>query len=479
MSTVEIVNDGAIEKLTIPVPDGGGIVVMKGRNGSGKTTALNAVESLVSGKGSLPLRDGTKKGSVEGFGVTMTIGRSTRRKGEAEVLSLDGKFSVIDLVEPGIKSAEAADAKRIKALIGISAVEASDSALYEAAGGKDAYLQLASPTTVAECDIVSKVERFKRDLEKAARVHEDEAENHRGAAKMLELTEDMPDFVQNAEAKLEAAIVEHSKLETRKSERESALAKKEELARQLTELREASESRDVKKLDQRIVIHEGQLEAHANAIGRAREALAKAEAEHLKVYDALQNLVEARAEAVEHEERIAKFEAQLEESTPEPVTDEELATARTAIDTARQMVIDNERHKQMSAKTMMRNAEIEKLEQCQKKALELRESAHSLDEVMSNLVGDGPLRVEDGRLVTTTKRGTTYYAELSWGERWRMALEIAAKVVGDGGAIVVPQEAYEGLDPTNRAELNEIAKEVGVVIFTAEADDGEIRAEVL
>ena len=47
MSTVEIVNDGAIEKLTIPVPDGGGIVVMKGRNGSGKTTALDAVESLV------------------------------------------------------------------------------------------------------------------------------------------------------------------------------------------------------------------------------------------------------------------------------------------------------------------------------------------------------------------------------------------------------------------------------------------------
>ena len=109
-------------------------------------------------------------------------------------------------------------------------------------------------------------------------------------------------------------------------------------------------------------------------------------------------------------------------------------------------------------------------------AKDLREKAKQTDEVLSEIVADipaCPLRVIDGRLVTNTKRGATFYSDLSAGERWRIALDIAIQAVGTGGLLVIPQEAWEGLDPANRAAIDAQAKSAKVVVLTAEcsADD--------
>ena len=40
-------------------------------------------------------------------------------------------------------------------------------------------------------------------------------------------------------------------------------------------------------------------------------------------------------------------------------------------------------------------------------------------------------------------RSATFYADLSSGERWRIALDIAIQAVGTGGLLVIPQEAWE------------------------------------
>jgi len=63
------------------------------------------------------------------------------------------------------------------------------------------------------------------------------------------------------------------------------------------------------------------------------------------------------------------------------------------------------------------------------------------------------------------------------GERWRIALEIAIAAVGEGGLLVIPQEAWEGLDPLNREAIAQQAKAALVVILTAECSDGELTAE--
>jgi ABC-type multidrug transport system ATPase subunit len=111
-----------------------------------------------------------------------------------------------------------------------------------------------------------------------------------------------------------------------------------------------------------------------------------------------------------------------------------------------------------------------------------REAAGAVDQVLSDMVArvTKRLRVEAGRLVCDTDRGAELLSDLSGGERWRLAVEIAAEQVGQGGLVTVPQEAWEGLDPQNRAEVAEIARRVGVVLLTAEcSENSEIAAEVV
>ncbi len=93
MKTVVITNTRPIKRLEMSI-EPGELLVLRGRNGTGKSHALNAVAALVSGKGSLEVRDGTLKGSVEGFGAKITVAKSTRRSGVLEVTGLEGKLAV-------------------------------------------------------------------------------------------------------------------------------------------------------------------------------------------------------------------------------------------------------------------------------------------------------------------------------------------------------------------------------------------------
>jgi hypothetical protein len=88
------------------------------------------------------------------------------------------------------------------------------------------------------------------------------------------------------------------------------------------------------------------------------------------------------------------------------------------------------------------------------------------------------LRFQDGRLVLDTVRGETFFGDLSDGERWRIALDIAIDAGGPGCVIPIEQGAWQDLDPSNRAAIARHAQERQVTILTAECDDGELRAEV-
>ena len=109
MRTVSIKDIGPVKSLTLSIPDTGGICVLRARNGAGKTKALEAVNSLISGNGSLECRDGSLRGEISGFGAKIAVGRSTRRSGELEVTGLEGRFDISMLIDPGLKSPDAAD----------------------------------------------------------------------------------------------------------------------------------------------------------------------------------------------------------------------------------------------------------------------------------------------------------------------------------------------------------------------------------
>jgi hypothetical protein len=95
--------------------------------------------------------------------------------------------------------------------------------------------------------------------------------------------------------------------------------------------------------------------------------------------------------------------------------------------------------------------------------------------VLSSVVSacSAALRVDDGRIVTDTARGQTLYADLSHGERWRLAIDFAIRAVGRRGVLVCPQEAWEGLDPANRESVRQQLEGSGVTLYTAACSDDE------
>jgi DNA repair exonuclease SbcCD ATPase subunit len=475
MKLIELQNVGPIEKLAIPLPDAG-VVVLKGRNGVGKSHALAAVDSLVSGRGRVPCRDGAARGLIEGFGAKITIGRSQRRTGEAEVVTLEGRLDISQLVQPPIKDEEAADRQRIKALIQLSGQSADPKTFATILPPDTSIGELVGPSEQTD-DPVAFAGKLKRALEAEARRHERQMEDARSQVNALR--QQLPGPVPQ-EATSEAAC-QQARLKAEQQLQQALVRLKELETRQQIAAQQAEQVAHAKK-------QLAELEAASIREPAEYEAeLADLDAKIAKLQQALAALRTQREQVKKQAEDAARLRKQIEElrkvveQVPQMVGDEELTAAQQAVEEARR--------KHAEAVHLVGIGKmIDQIKQlagvaaaAEKHAEAYREAAKSTDDVLTSLVAavTRRLRVESGRLVCDTDRGVEAFSELSPGERWRIALEIAAEQVGQGGLVTVPQEAWESLDPINRAEVACIARQVGVVILTAEADEHqEIVAEV-
>jgi hypothetical protein len=116
------------------------------------------------------------------------------------------------------------------------------------------------------------------------------------------------------------------------------------------------------------------------------------------------------------------------------------------------------------------------------KAERLRIAARSTDAILEAALlaaGFNVIRVDNGRLCVETDRGLEPYSELSHGERWTIAFDLAATGLKPGAVLALCQEAYESLDPLNKELLNRLALERQIVVITAQATDGILRAELI
>lgn len=485
---IVIENIGPVEQVRIPVPEDGGLVVLRGRNGRGKTKSLEAVESLVSGKGKLDVRDGELRGTVAGLGAQVTVAQSTRRKGELECVSLEGRLSIAELVDPGLKDGEAADAKRIKALVALSGRKADAKLFHELFGGRESFEHYVKESSLDTDDLLVLAGRVKRAAEEAARNAESQADHAAGHAKAAEEFADGIDTSAECDSdelqeRLEKAIAEEAAMKREVEQADKILrvaaSSREQLDRMLSEPSRLSlADTAVKKLQTQEAVEQA-----AKAFTDATEAARKAgEAYELARKDhahaiALSKEAERQAEIIEQCQRqieaaeaVGKIDAAKLDEARRRVTECREAVERGAlIRTAKEKLSSAGLHRELEA-------------DYRKDAERLREAAKGTDGVLTGLVASlgTPLRVEAGRLVMGTKRGKTHYSDLSHGERWKLALDIAIEAVGAGGIVTVPQEAYESLDPTNRRAIAEHVKGRGVVVLTAEAsDDEQIVAESL
>ena len=90
--TISVENLGPIAAMEFAI-ESPGVTVLVAPNGSGKTILLEAVQAAARGEGKLPLRDRTKRGKVEAFGATITIGGTCRHTGGVRAGSARGGAS--------------------------------------------------------------------------------------------------------------------------------------------------------------------------------------------------------------------------------------------------------------------------------------------------------------------------------------------------------------------------------------------------
>jgi hypothetical protein len=498
--TIELRDVGPIVQLTIPIPRAG-VVEISGDNGSGKSQAQAAVSAMLSGSGTVPVRDGASSAIAEGLGVRMTVGRKTMHAGDLDLHSLEGPDPSI-LVDPGIKDRAAAHAERIRALCRLAHAELDRAAFHALAGGADEFALIVKPESLDKGDVPSVAAAVKRDFEAAARAAESQASNLQIEAKGIASA---ADDVQETEAPDERAL---------QAELEGASASLGELRgrqRQAEELR-ASASRARATLES--YGDKGTAEAGKAAeaaYAKAREATVVAQTIQANLVEAVSAARAALAEAEKHAES-AKADMRAAQQAEE--------AARLAVDQAFQ---DFTRRKQLaqavkaaeaaadvdpeqiaaleqrtgSARVALQRAEVVRRALDQRarargkadqagdalsRALKLREAARGCEQIVTDALAKvcpAGMRVEGGFLVVDTDRGAEPFDELSHGERWKWAIGIAAKAIKPPGLLVCRQEGWEALQPREKLNVNAMAIEAGLVILAARAADGPLSARVL
>lgn len=477
---IELTDTGPIKHASIPYLPEGGLVVLRGPQGAGKTITLNALESAATGVGRPPIREGAPAAIVKAFGVTMIVGRSTQRAGEPEVSVLDGRLSVADLVDPEIKSPAAADAHRIKALVSIAGIKPSAELFYGLIGGREAFEAVVSPKATEGDDLVASAERIKREFEGAARKEEERAEHQEGRARGAReaangvdaAAECDPDLLQ---IELEAAILLESDIKAKTAAHKKAALAARQAKDQIEDaessysgitLADAQETENAARANE----HDAQ-----EAVRNAEEALRTAGHAHSVAKVKLAAAIANRKAALQHEDMVAQWRDQIQASIPEAPAADELVTASQAVTTCRQAVEQGALIRKAREHLAQADEHTEAGTKHRQQAMALREAAKGIDAVLSAAVKKtgSPLTVEGGRLVTEIKGKKKLFGELSDGERWKLALDIAIDAIGDKGFIPIPQWAWGELQPANKKAIAAHLRERGVTGYTAEATDDE------
>lgn len=474
MSKVVLENVGPVKHFEFEVPATGGVVVLRGRNGAGKSHILDAVQSLVSGDGSVPLRDGQSKGLVQGLGATIKFAKRTTRSGELEVESLVGDVDPAALVDPGVADPERADAARIKALLTLSGVQASPQNFV--------WNQTKISLPEAETDPVKLAGLAAREYQRLAReqeaaVAELETQLGRLAVVPVEysgetdanvLEERLIEARSNCEA-LKRRQADHRQQQQTIEAARAKLAEvgddiEERLAKARMEYDEASRQQDAAY---RLV---EDVKARLAEVTRDLDDAGKAVLAAGSKFDQLCTEAERHAEL--------RAAVNPEAWIPE-VTEAELAKADQAVAQARDQMAKAALVRQNAETAEERESIQGEAERARTAAGLLRTYAGRCEQALSDMVaksGTG-LFVDGGRLRIATDRGADeLFAELSHGERWKTAIDVCVSSVGNKALIVIPQEAWEGIDPINRTRLADFARERAVTILTAECGDGEIEA---
>ena len=493
----ELENSAIIEGIgpirgpfTVPIPEGGGVVEFLGDQGVGKSTALRTINKLLGGDDDISVNDDCQKGQAKGFGCVLTVGKSTRRTGQAVFQILEGRFSIADLADPGIADPAAADRHRIKALVQLSGAHANPS-LFDELVDPDDRAEVLKPESLRKDDLVTMAAAIKRDLESAARKAEDTAENLDGQSRAKRTTQEGIDMDAECKASvlqaaLEEAIREESSLKVKVQAHEEASRVTANAQRSLAESEAEYVGPTVEAAkDAEVAAFDAQKEMGAE-VQRVEQLLIVAKERFADARAAYSAAIASRHAAESHTKTLAQWQATLDKGVPVRPDESELLAATDSVTKAREAIEQGALIRQAKAQLEEANDHARAAGAHRKKADSFRNAAKRTDDVLSEIVArcSDTLRVgtgrHAGRLVLNTDRGVELFAELSEGEKCEQALLVAIKALPQGvGELTIPQEFWQGLSDNTRARVVGVLKRHKIVAYTARpTNDSDLRAEV-
>ena len=492
---VTIENVAAIERLEFELPTAG-VVVLEGPNGSGKTNALAGISQALGGSNrDASAADGAPMGIVRLGAAELRLTKAKSRLiGTVEFSGLESRLDISKIVDPGIINPESADAERLKAMISVGGVEGRPELFYSLTDGSaEAFEALGVPTT---SDVLPMASRVKKAFESHARGHEQAATKHaaaaeaaRGSIAHVDLTVEadetaLADAYAGAKSALDRMTTHNAGVDTAIENAQIAAAQLEALgdvSDNPQELQDAISGR-IDRMNQIC----DKIQSQKDLIDRANARIATLTSEANNVAVEKSGL-ETRLQAAQlAAAKRSEMAAAASAAIPPVFTDEQLASATEALAAAKEAINAGAavRAARKVAEQADHDATLARAEA--RKAQTARDKAAGVDLILSGLIPEGcPLRYEGGRLVLTTDRDQREpYAELSHGERWRVAIEFAKSELTKKNpeqppVLILPQEAWESLDPDNQRHVLQLCIDNRLVIVTAKAASGALRATVL
>lgn len=492
--TIEIENLGPIHRLSIPWPEGGGVVELLGDNGVGKTQATNAVAALLAGKGAVEMRRGSLGGSVIGLGAALSTGGSrTKRTGELVVHSFEGGGNPSAFIDPRIQDPAAADAVRLGELCSLLCVKPDRMAYAALVGGMAELERIARPASLLEDDATAMAKKLAADFQAEARSIESQEENARGRAHGLRQGLEETDLSGPHDAAQLAQTAQLCAKEVGKLEAEAQAMRTQALrAREATEhLKTATKEYKGLSVEKALAaaVKAGEdLTGATTARENARRAYDEACAEWKNADRANSEANSAVERAEAHERAISAWRetlsgpgAKITEASIKS-KDADIATAKDALEEAQHRVEQGAVIRDGLKRKAEADEAAEKANELEAAAVRMRNAAAACWDVLSaaiSKIAPMGLRVRDGRLTVPDGDGEKYFAELSDGQRAKIGIDIAIDSPQKPGYIPLHQWFWEGLAPKRRWEIREHARARGVTILAARADDNELRAVVM
>ena len=469
MSAIEIRNVGPISAIDIDLPDNepGGVRILRGTSGTGKTTVLKVLQALLGDKDAvygITPHDGSDKGEVKGLGRTVKIGSRISATGSAEVANLS-RLDIATLVEPKVAKADARLRERVACLVSLGGRKVT---IQELLG--DQYDKLVEHIDVdelsSESDPVVLADKLKRALDRSALEIERESDRESGRAQAKRQEAGDADSLseslsyQDCVAAHSAAI---SALNDANSRRKQAVDN-EQFNKQVLEQVSTFADYDVPALESDLATKQSLVESLRKRYEAAQQQAKEAE----------RMLSDARS-------AIRKVEDLKKSIKPAivPPTDEEIQALTEKAEQALKRLNDassiDSRKRAWDESVECQNHAAELAEQ----ASELRTAATSVIERVQSALPAGQIEIRDGELmVKQSKRGKYVpFEHLSTGEKWKVAMNYAIAAVGTGGVLVMAQESWQALGPELKVDVASLCRDKKVWLITGEVDEGELRVE--